>query len=220
MTTSAQTIAEQVVALNATLATLAPAEVMARFVAEQAGLNAAGPPSGATEPGAPMPDGALLDAHGKPTTLAGARAGRPSVVVFYRGAWCPYCNLALHTYQRQLLPELTARGVELIALSPQKPDGSLTAVQTGELSFTVLSDPGNQIAGQLGILTQPTDGARESQRQLGLDLPSANADGTAVIPMPTVVVVDAGGTIRWIDVHPNYTTRSEPAEILAALATL
>lgn len=217
MTTTDSTIAEQVVVLQQGFAAQAPAEVLAAFHAEQIGLNAEGIPAGIPGPGTPMPDGALLDAHSRPTTLAEARGGKPAVVVFYRGAWCPYCNIALRTYQTQLQPELKARGVELIAISPQKPDGSLSMQETNELTFTVLSDPGNQVAAKLGILTAPTADARAAQAVLGLDLPTVNADGTDALPMPTVVVVDADSTIRWIDVHPDYTTRSETTEILAAL---
>jgi hypothetical protein len=69
----------------------------------------------------------------------------------------------------------------------------------------VLSDPGNQIAGQLGILTAPSDGTRAAQLQLGLDLTQVNADGTTGLPIPAVVIADADGVIRWIDVHPDYT---------------
>ncbi|MFC1420107.1 peroxiredoxin-like family protein [Streptacidiphilus cavernicola] len=214
------TIAEQSAAVSAGAATRLPPEVVAAFSAEQAGLDAAGLPAGVTAPGAPMPDGALLDVHGSPTTLTVARADRPAVVVFYRGAWCPYCNVTLRTYQQGLLPELERRGVGLIAVSPQKADGSLSTQEANELTFTVLSDPGNSVAGQLGILTAPTDGTREAQGALGLDLATVNADGTYGLPMPTVAVVDRRGTLRWIDVHPNYTTRSEVADILAAVAGL
>ena len=69
-----------------------------------------------------------------------------SVLVFYRGAWCPYCNIALSAYQEQLLPQLTGRGIPLVAISPQKPDGSLSMQQKNDLAFTVVSDPGNAIA--------------------------------------------------------------------------
>ena len=167
-----------------------------------------------------MPDGDLLDAHGNPTTLSAARAGKAAVVVFYRGAWCPYCNVTLRAYQEDLLPELTARGIGLIALSPQKPDGALTAQETNELSYTVLSDPGNQVAGALGILTETGEAAVAVQAQLGLVVADTNADGTAAIPMPTVVVLDAAGAIRWIDVHPDYGTRTESTEILKQVADL
>ena len=81
-----------------------------------------------------MPDGDLLDVHGDPTSLTRLRGGRPAVVAFYRGAWCPYCNIALRTYQSELVPALGRRGVELIAISPQKPDGSLTSAQSNELT--------------------------------------------------------------------------------------
>ena len=218
MTTSAQSIAEQVVALNQDIDAHIPAEVLGRFRAEQAELVAAAQPSTVPEPGADMPDGDLLDARGRPTSLREASAGRPAVVVFYRGGWCPYCNLALRTYQSQVVPALTERGVTLIAISPQKPDGSLSTQETNELTFTVLSDPGNQVAAQLGILTSPTDGALLSQRQLGLELAERNADGTATLPMPTTVLLDADGVIRWIDVHPDYTTRTEPGQILDAVS--
>ena len=215
-----QTIAEQSAAFQRDVVAKAPAEVSGPFLDEQAGLAAAGPPAGVPAPGAPMPDGALLDVHGAPTTLTEVRRGRPAVVVFYRGAWCPFCNFALRTYQQEILPELTARGIALVAVSPQKPDGSLSMRDTHELTFEVVSDPGNQIAGQLGILTEPTAPARGAQAALGIDVAAANSDGTATLPMPTVVLVDAAGTIRWIDVHPDYTSRTEAAEIRTALHTL
>jgi alkyl hydroperoxide reductase subunit AhpC len=81
----------------------------------------------------------------------------------------------------------------------------------------VLSDPGNRIAGNLGIVTAPSDEALSAQLQLGLDLTAVNADGTTGLPMPATIVVDADRVVQWIDVHPDYTTRSEPIEILAAL---
>jgi peroxiredoxin len=211
------TITEQVAALQEALPGRLPAEVVQAFAAEQAELDAAGPPRSVTAAGAAMPDGELIDAHGSPTTLARTRAGAPAVVVFYRGAWCPYCNLTLRTYQDQLAPALSQRGVALVAISPQRPDGSLTMQETNALSYHVVSDPGNQIAAALGILTAPNAGTRAAQVQLGLDLTAVNADATTGLPMPTVALVDAGGTLRWIDVHPNYTTRTEPAAILTAV---
>jgi len=133
------------------------------------------------------------------------------VIVFYRGGWCPYCNIALRTYQAELVPALATRGISLVAISPQTADGSLPSKQPNDLTFTVLSDPGNQLARQLGILTAPSNAARAAQLQLGLDLTQVNADGTTGLPMPTVIITDAAGTIRWIDVHPDYTPGPNPA---------
>jgi peroxiredoxin len=217
MTMHTPTISEQARAMATSAAARMPTDVIAAFTADQSALDARGVPQNVAAPGSVMPDGDLLDVHGAPTSLARLRAGRPAVVVFYRGAWCPYCNIALRTYQAELVPALGQRGVELIAVSPQKPDGSLTSAQSNELTYSVASDPGNQIATALGILTEPSPDSIAAQFKLGLDLTEANADGGKALPMPTVVVTDAAGIIRWIDVHPNYTTRTEVPDILAAV---
>jgi peroxiredoxin len=220
MTTTQPTIAEHAAALDATLATRVPAEILNVFGAERARLGATGLPDTVPAPGMAMPDGDVLDAHGNPTTLSAVLAGRPAVVVFYRGAWCPYCNLALRTYEQQLVAPLGERGISLVALSPQKPDGSLTIRETNELTFDVLSDPGNGIAGRLGILITHGDDVHAAQAARGVVVAERNTDSTATIPMPTTVLVDETGTIRWIDVHPDFSTRTEPAEILAATRLL
>jgi peroxiredoxin len=214
------TIAEQVDHLSETMATQPPNEAMGAFAREQAELAAMGSPAGVVEVGTTLPDAELLDAHGAATTLHQALGDRVSVLVFYRWAWCPYCNIALSTYQAELVPELVARGVGLIAVSPQTADGSLSTQEKHDLTFAVLSDPGNQVAKALGILTGPTEEARAAQLQLGLDLTAVNADGTTGLPMPTTVIVDADRVVRWIDVHPDYSTRSEPEQILAELDAL
>ncbi|HEX4521088.1 MAG TPA: peroxiredoxin-like family protein [Gaiellaceae bacterium] len=189
------------------------------FTAEQASLAAAS--AGQVFPlGAPIPDVELLDVHGTETTLHAEVGGRPAVIVLYRGAWCPYCNLTLRTYQEELLPGLLERGALLIAVSPQKPDGSLSVQEKNALEFPVLSDPGNSIARALGVLTAPSAEVLAVQREHGLDLTKRNADGTAALPMPTTVLLDAAGHVRWLDVHPDYTTRSEPDTILEALGRL
>jgi peroxiredoxin len=211
------TIAEQVSHLADTTTAQPPNETMGAFTREQADLAASGAPAGLIEVGTRLPDAELLDAHGATTSLYAALAGRLSVLVFYRGGWCPYCNIALNTYQAELVAELTRRDVGLVAISPQAPDGSLSTLEKNKLTFSVLSDLGNQVAKAAGILTGPSDEARAAQLQLGLDLAAVNADGTTGLPMPTTMIVDADHVIGWIDVHPDYTTRSEPSEILAAL---
>jgi peroxiredoxin len=214
------TISDRISEMQATMASQPPNEVMATFGREQAELAAAGKPDGIAALGSPVSDAELLDVHGTPTRLYAAVGAGPAVLVFYRGAWCPYCNIALSTYQADLLPRLVERGVPLIAISPQTPDGSLSMQQKHDLAFAVLSDPGNRVARELGILTTPSDEARAAQLQLGLDLTTVNADGTLVVPMPTVTILDADHTIRWIDVHRNYGTRTEPTEVVNALDRL
>jgi peroxiredoxin len=218
MTTTDQPVAQQVGALHEQLATQAPEEILSAFRNERASLDRAGVPNAVPTPGSPMPDGQLMDVHGASTTLTGARGDRPAVIITYRGEWCPYCNISLAAYQEHLVPRLRELGVELIALSPQKPDGSLTMQQKHDLTFTVLSDPGNQIARQLGIINPPrSEDARAATAALGVDVAATNADGTDDLPMPTAIIVDAEGIIRWIDVRPDYSAPTEPQAILDAL---
>ena len=217
--TSPSTISERVAEMHAARAAEPASEATAAFASEQAELAGHGPASLAPL-GTVLPDAPLLDVHGAATTLYAAAGDGPSVLVFYRGAWCPYCNITLPAYQAQLLPQLTARGIRLVAISPQKPDGSLTMQQKHDLAFAVVSDPGNTIAGRLGILTQPSPEVRAVQLELGLDLTDVNADGTVTLPMPATVILDAGHAVRWIDVHPDYSTRTESQQIIDALDDL
>lgn len=205
-------IAEQVGAIRASQPT-GPPNAFDREQRQLAGVAA----EGVVTLGSRLPDADLLDVHGKPTTLVAALGGRRAVLVFYRGAWCPFCNIALSVYQAELSPALRERGVAFVAVSPQKPDGSMTMKEKHTLDFDVVSDPDNTLAAAAGILTAPSDEVRAQQLELGLDLTAVNADGTTTLPMPTTAVLDPDGTVRWIDVHPDYSTRSEPADVLAAL---
>jgi peroxiredoxin len=191
----------------------------AAFARERAALAQA-PPAEAAAVGTVLPDAELVDVEGASRTLGAVVDGGLAVLVFYRGAWCPFCNIALRTYQAELLPALRDRGVRLVAVSPQKPDGSLTIQEKHELEYDVLSDPGLVLARAANVLTEPTEDAVAAQLELGLDLGEVNADGTTALPMPTVAILDADRTIRWIDVHRDYTERSEPADIVAALDEL
>jgi peroxiredoxin len=211
------TIAQQVNQLVEANGAQPANEVVVAFSREQAELAASAVPEGVIKVGATLPDAKLIDPHGATTTLYDALGDQVAVLVFYRGAWCPYCNIALNTYQAELVPELARRGVSLIAVSPQAPDGSLSAQEKNELTFTVLSDPGNQVAKVVGILTAPSTEARAAQLHLGLDLTMVNADGTTGLPMPTTVMLDAEHMVCWVDVHPDYSTRSEPAQVLAVV---
>ena len=187
------------------------------FDREQNDLVAAGVPTASVQSGDRIADAALLDSSGASVQLYDALGSGAAVVVFYRGAWCPYCNLTLKHYQEQLLPTLRERGIELVAISPQTPEGSEQAVTNGALEFTVLSDPGNALVRQLGILTEPAADARAAHTELGFDVADSNADSTGDIPFPTVLIVNAARTVTFADVHVDYTTRTEVSEILAAL---
>ncbi|MDQ7804718.1 peroxiredoxin-like family protein [Amycolatopsis sp. A133] len=167
------------------------------------------------EVGAEVADFELPGADGSPTSLGELVAAGPAVLVFYRGQWCPYCNLTLRTYQQELLPELARLEASLVAISPQRPDGSLPA---GELEFPVLSDVGSTVARGLGLSYPVSAPVREAMKTLGMDLEEVN--GAWELVHPAVVVVDRARVIRYLDVHPDFVTRTEPAEILEAVKSL
>lgn len=217
MTTTPATIKDQVADLDAKPRVSDASRI---FASENAAKVLRGLPSGLATEGSLFPDGNLLTAHGESTTFRAAVGSGPSVAVFYRGAWCPVCNITLRAYNDTLSPELRKLGVALVAVSPQKPDGSLTMKEKNDLDFIVLSDPGNQIAAQLGVLSPLTALEVETQKSLGFNVEDINADGTSVLPFPTVCVIDANGVIAWIDTHADYSHRAESADILAAVQAM
>ena len=214
------TIREQAEQLKAAAAGRLPSDVVDVFDKSIQDLLDEGVPAEVVTVGATLEPFTLSDASGAPVTLDELVEAGPAVIVFYRGGWCPYCNLALRTYQRELLPQLGAFDARLVAISPQSPDQSLSTVEKAELDFTVLSDPASRVAGQIGIVFQQANEVLDAQRKLGLDLAQVNAEGSTRLPRPTVLIVDRDRTVRFVDVQPDYTARTEVADILAALTAL
>jgi peroxiredoxin len=208
-------LSEALDGVKAHVKSVAPAEVLEAFAAGQTHQVATA--SGFAEIGSTVADFKLADATGGQVALDELVAAGPAVIVFYRGAWCPYCNVALRTYQQELLPELRKLGVPLVAVSPQLPDGSLSIKEANELEFAVLSDVGNEFARSLGITFGVAPQVQAAGKSVGNDLNVVNGEGGAELPHPTVLVVNQDKTIRFIDVHPDYTTRTDPADVLSAL---
>jgi len=211
------TIHDQSEQLKAGAAEHLPPEVLAVFDRSIRDLLDQGIPTDTIKAGDVLDPFTLDDATGTPVGLDQIVAGGPAVIVFYRGGWCPYCNLALRTYQQELLPQLDAFGARLVAISPQSPDESLSTVEKIALEFTVLSDPGGRLADRIGIAFEQAGEVLAAQRKLGLDLAAVNAEGAVRLPRPTVLIVDQDRTVRFVDVQPDYTARTEVADIIAAL---
>ena len=150
------TIREQSDQLKAAAAGRLPAEVVEVFDRSIERLLNEGVPSDAVKVGDWLDPFTLDDATGAPVSLEQLVESGPAVIVFYRGGWCPYCNLALRTYQRDLVPQMEGFDARMVAISPT-PDESLSTAEKADLSFTVLSDPGSRLAGQIGIVSsRPT----------------------------------------------------------------
>jgi peroxiredoxin len=214
------TIQEQADQVRAASTGRLPAEVLEAFDRDRERMIGRGTPADAVAAGDVLQDFILPDATGSDVSLSELLASGPAVLVFYRGGWCPYCNLALHQYQTQLVPQLVQYGATMVAISPQKPDESLSTAERHALEFPVLSDAGARLARQLGISFQPAEDVQEAQRALGLDIRDGNVDGASELPMPTVLVVDRDRIVRFADVHPDYTSRTEVPTIISALDEL
>ncbi|MFI0139458.1 peroxiredoxin-like family protein [Streptomyces luteogriseus] len=161
----------------------------------------------------------LPSATGQALTLDDLLTEGPVVLTFYRGAWCPYCNIALRSLQ-QHHEAITARGARLVAISPQIPDESITLAEKHALTFDVLSDIGSDTAKQYGLAFDLPDDLAAVYDKLGFDLQRVNDGHPRTLPLPATYVIDRDGTIRWAFVDTDYTTRAEPADILAALDAL
>src|SRR5271154_5661543 len=212
------TIGKRSAEISAATASHMPSALARVLAEEQRGWRERGEPDGIVGLGEQIEDFTLPDATGSPVMLGEIVADGPAVVVFYRGGWGPYRNLALRTYQAELLPELARYGARLVAISPQNPDQSLSTSEKAGLSFTVLSDPGAALAHRLGIGYTPTPEVLRAQRALGLDLTKVNA--TVDLPLPTVLIIDSDRTVRFVDPCADYTTRTEVQAILVALQRL
>lgn len=196
-----------------------PAEI--RQIMQRAGqeLVDSGQADRAVTVGAQAPRFNLPSAAGQTVALADLLTNGPVVVTFYRGAWCPYCNIALRSLQ-QHHEAITARGARLVAVSPQIPDESLTLAEKHELTFDVLSDIGSDTAKQYGLAFDLPDDLAAVYDKLGFDLQRVNDGHPRTLPLPATYVIDRDGVIRWALVDADYTTRAEPADILAALDAL
>jgi len=159
----------------------------------------------------------LPNAQGELVDLEALVKQGPLVITFYRGNWCPYCNLQLRALQERL-GEIKALGASLIAISPQVPDGSMTADDISKMDFIVLSDQDAKVASQYGVAWEVPEFLMEHMRvDRQLDLEKINNGNAHVLPIPATFILDRNATVIWNYVNVDYRTRSEPEDIIKAL---
>ncbi|HZC95310.1 MAG TPA: peroxiredoxin-like family protein [Bradyrhizobium sp.] len=167
----------------------------------------------------PAPDFALPNAMAKSVVLKDLLRSGPVVLTFYRGGWCPYCNIQLRAYQG-VLPEITGLGGRLVAISPQLPDNSLDTVNKNALTFEVLSDVGNKVARQYGLVYALPEEIRAALRSNNKPLPSINGDESWELPVPATFVVASDQHVALAYIEVDYRKRLEPEALLTCLKSL
>jgi peroxiredoxin len=205
--------------LHARLADQASGALLDRFAAAAQRLDAVGFTARAPKVGDEAPDFALPDQHGDEVWLSALLRGGPVVLIFYRGEWCPYCNLQLRTFQANFA-QLAEYRAQLVAISPQTPDHSLSMAEKNNLEFVVLSDAGAQVIDRYGLRYEVDDPTRVLFESVGNNLDEHNGAGHWVLPAAATFVIDRRGIVRYAKVHGDWRERAEPADVLTVLSRL
>ena len=163
------------------------------------------------------PDIVLGNARGEIVNVANLLRSGPVIVSFYRGGWCPYCNLELRAFQ-EVLPEIKATGASLVAISPEKPDETLSTVEKNALTFEVLSDVGQKVGRAFGLVYEFTEELKNVYHGFGLDIPARNgATDEWALPVSATYVIGRDGLILLAYTDVDYRDRADPREILSFL---
>ena len=223
-TASVPNIAERVKALDTQLYTgkdalKVDAVDMATMTKAQNDL-AAKMPSPGLKTGTRAPNFTLNNPYGKPVELNTLLKKGPVILVFYRGAWCPYCNLELHALNESL-PNFKKYGATLIAITPQTPDKSLEQVNQDGYPFEILSDLDDRVMKAYKLYWEvPPELDAAYKHSFGLDVAAFNGNGRRGLPVPGTFVIDKSGIVRAAFADTDYKKRMEPADILTALQHL
>lgn len=157
------------------------------------------------------PDFKLTNAVSKEISLTECLISGPVIVKFYRGEWCPICNLDLREIQK-FLPQIESLGAMVLAISPQKPDDALSARQKNELAFEVLSDSNQEVIKAYNLQFDPGEDYHRRR-----DLTLLNGDGSKLLPVPATFIINQNLIIEAVHVEADYTQRMAPEKILLVL---
>jgi len=166
-----------------------------------------------------FPTFALPNAKNETRSLDDFLSQGPLVISFYRGAWCPYCNLEINALQKHL-SDINAAGAQLIAISPQVPDKSVDQISSSQLTFEVLSDIENKLAKKCGLVFTLPESLRPIYAAWQIDIPEHNGNDSFELPIPATYILDANGDVCYAHVNMDYTKRLEPDTIIEQLKML
>jgi len=207
-------LAPQLDAVYSNFIAKAPAAVTEPIIAASSNLKASYDPSSAIQVGDKLPEFVLKNSASKEVSSSDLLAEGPLLITFYRGGWCPFCNIALRGLQLHL-DSFKSKGVTLVAITPQLPDNSLSTAEKNALSFPVLSDIGNKYAKELGILWAMPDSLRPTFKDyFQNDLQKLNGDDSFAVPIPATFLVDRKGIVRNSFIDTDFMKRLEPTQAL------
>jgi peroxiredoxin len=169
--------------------------------------------------GGKAPNFILKDTSGNDIELYEKLKNGPVVLTFYRGVWCPYCNLQLRAYE-DIFPQIQAEGAELIAISPQKQELSISVAEKNNLTFKLLTDIEGGVAGKYNILFEVPTYLQEVYEQMGINLSEYNMGEKWSLPLAATFIIDKNALIRYSFVNVDYTERMEPIDILSILSII
>jgi peroxiredoxin len=161
----------------------------------------------------------LPDADGVIFSSSSHLARGPLVVTFYRGVWCPYCNLELQALEAAR-GEIESRGATLVALSMQNASNSRKSKRENQFGFPILVDFKGAVAVQFGLRFKLSDELVGVYKQFGNDLAQINGEPSWTLPMPARYVIDQDGVVAYAEINPDYTNRPDPSELLPVLDSL
>ena len=202
--------------LRAASAERFPPETLATMQGATQDLIASGIAEQSASEGSAAPQFSLPNAHGEAVASEALWGDGPAVVSFYRGGWCPYCNIELKALQDRL-PEIEALGARLVAITPETPDNALSTQEKNEIGFDVLSDDGNRVASAFGLSFRLPEAIVDLYKGFGIDLEASNGEASQTLPVPATFVIGKGGKVLKAFVDADYTTRAEPDDVIAAL---
>lgn len=160
----------------------------------------------------------LTEVDSGPLTLDGLAQNGPVVLIFFRFAGCPACNIALPYYNQHLVPDLRRLGATLVGVSPQVPEKLRDIKERHKLDFLIASDRDNALGRRFGILYSFDEASRRLSIESGSPIGEVTGTETWELPMPSAIVIDQSHTVRFADVSPDWLVRTEPADIIAAVA--
>ena len=211
-----ETLKKQIENFNIELSKQLPAEIFEAFGKSVEDLKTKNIEENSIKVGAIFPSFSLPNAKNQEISSSEILKSGKMIVAFYRGDWCPYCNLELAALQKAL-PEIKKKNVTLVAISPQSPDNSLTTVEKHNLEFEVVTDDNNVLASKIDISFKLQDFIVPVYESIGIDVPKHNGNNENTLPVPAVYVIDQNGVVLSKFIDTNYVNRVDIEQLISQL---